>query len=247
MTITPYYQDDHATIYHGDSLEIMPELAGVIDMVFTSPPYNLGVTAGGGMHKGSLAASDLAGGYGEHDDAMPVDVYDEWQTKCVAAMWETLTENGAVFYNHKPRPWAKTLKLPTAYGTDLPLRQIVTWARHTGMNFSESFFLPTYEWIMIWAKEQWKLTSRSAGKIGSVWHVRPETDGAHPAPFPLKLPTLAINATEATMILDPFMGSGTTLRAAKDLGRHSIGIELEEKYCEIAATRLGQEVLDLGI
>jgi site-specific DNA-methyltransferase (adenine-specific) len=67
--------------------------------------------------------------------------------------------------------------------------------------------------------------------------------GCHPCPKPLRLFTWLINQTDAQTILDPFMGSGTTLRAAKDLQRKSIGIEIEEKYCEIAAKRLAQEVL----
>jgi DNA modification methylase len=69
----------------------------------------------------------------------------------------------------------------------------------------------------------------------------------HPTQKPLDLMKWCLNfLPKSQTILDPFMGSGTTLRAAKDLGRQCIGIEIEEKYCEIAARRLGQEVLDLA-
>jgi hypothetical protein len=70
----------------------------------------------------------------------------------------------------------------------------------------------------------------------------------HPTPLPLSLCVELISAFGQSdgPVLDPFMGSGTTLRAAKDLGRRAIGIEIEERYCEIAAKRLGQQVLDFG-
>ena len=242
----PYYEDDYCTIYHGDCLEILPEIGA--DLFFTSPPYNLGTTNGGasGMHAGSLAARDLAGGYATYDDARPQHIYDAWQALVVATMWQSLSDDGAIFYNHKPRVQGGRVLLPTEYGKNLPLRQIVVWDRGTGMNFSESFFLPKSEWIIVWAKDGWRLASRKASEAGDVWRIRPETDAQHPAPFPLSLPMAAIAATSAEVVADPFMGSGTTLRAAKDLGRKAIGIELDERYCEIAAKRLGQEVLDFG-
>jgi DNA modification methylase len=244
--VKAYYADDTCTIYHGDCMEVLPDLAGV-DLVFTSPPYNMGISASGrsGMHAGSLAAADLSGGYGVHDDAMPEAEYDEWQTEVVAALWRTLSDAGAIFYNHKPRPWNGTLKLPLSYGHGLPLRQIVVWDRGTGLNFSASHFLPKCEWIVVWAKPEWRLRDRSASQVGDVWRVPPDHNPDHPCPFPLILPATAISVTEPRLVLDPFMGTGTTLRAAKDHGVRAIGIERSERYCELAAQRLAQEVLPL--
>ena len=90
---------------------------------------------------------------------------------------------------------------------------------------------------------------RAGDQKTDVWRFAPATTGSgHPTPKPLDLITYMtrLSSRKGATILDPFTGSGTTLRAAKDLGRKAIGIELEERYCEIAAKRMAQEVFDFG-
>ncbi len=236
--MTPYYQDDLVTIYHGRAEDVLPTLSGV-DLVFTSPPYNLGHMSGG--------LANLAGGYAGYDDQMPDAAYVEWQRFCLRLMWDALSPDGAIFYNHKPIPRDGQIVLPLRLNPDLPLRQIVIWYRQMGVNWSPTHFLPVHEWIMVLAKPTWRLRDKGESHVSDVWAVRPVMEAEeHNAPFPVGLPMRAIGATNAALVVDPFMGTGRTLEAAKTLGRRAIGIEIEERYCEIAAQRCSQEVLGLA-
>jgi site-specific DNA-methyltransferase (adenine-specific) len=250
--VKPYYEDGSVTIYHGDCREVLASLVGLsVDLVFTSPPYNMGRdhyanwSTARGLWKRAARPGGIAHGYGAHSDAMPQAIYEEWQRDVLRACWRILSPTGAIFYNHKPRVLDGSLWTPLVLNPDLPLRQILIWDRVIGMNFSRTHFLPMYEWIMVFARKEFRLTTRGASGHGDVWTVQP-MPSEHPAPFPLALPTKALDATGATTVLDPFAGSGTTLRAAKDLSRKAIGIEIEERYCEIAAQRCAQEVFDFG-
>lgn len=252
---TPYYVDDFVTLYHGDCLDLLPSIAGV-DLVVTSPPYNLkvmpwpplghwvdGQAKGGG---GKWSGSDGRGGieYEDHDDAMPWAEYVDWQRNVLSACWDSLSEHGAIYYNHKPRPAGEKVWLPLELNPGLPLRQVVIWARAGGINFAPTHYVPTCEWVMVFAKSGFRLRDKSASGVGDVWRIVQEANTQHPAPFPLGLPARAIETTKPSLVLDPFAGSGTTLRAAKDAGIPSIGIEKSERYCEIVAKRLAQDVLD---
>lgn len=109
-------------------------------------------------------------------------------------------------------------------------------------------FRRDYEMVMVSHRKGGKLAwAEEAEAVSNICSFYLKNDRLHPNEKPLDLPLHFIRLTTEAggMILDPFMGSGTTLRAAKDLGRRAIGIELEEKYCEIAARRMGQEVLPL--
>ena len=90
---------------------------------------------------------------------------------------------------------------------------------------------------------------RPSHQWGSVWRFPIERTRSHPAQKPLAMMSqiIDVSSRDGDTVLDPFMGSGTTLRAAKDMGRQAIGIEQEERYCEIAAKRLAQEVLPLEL
>jgi len=264
----PYYQHGGIVIWHGDCREILPLLpAASIDLVFTSPPYNLGNTTGGGFPDrfghylkstglsgrgggGKWGGGALANGYGVHNDDMPHETYLAWQGAVLEACWRLLTDRGAIFYNHKPRVLDGRLVPPLDY-VPAPLRQFVRqeiiWKRSGGINFSPAFYLPMHERIVVLARRDFRLTSKGASGVGDVWDEHQETNNSHPAPFPIGLPARAIETTAPELTLDPFMGSGTTLRAAKDAGRQAVGIEIEERWCEMAARRLQQEVLDFGV
>jgi len=239
--IEPYYSDDFVTIYHGDCLEIIPEIASV-DLVVTSPPYNLGDTSKyrNGRKKSSMA-NHISNGYNSYSDDLSHEEYINWHKRVVSECWKTLTDKGAMFWNHKPRVKGNEVKLPLELlPGEVLLRQIIIWDRGNGFNRTGSFFVPSHEWILLIAKPDFRIKTRN---VTDVWRIHPNADNTHPASFPLKLPLTAISSNDAQMILDPFMGSGTTLRAAKDLGRKAIGIEIDEQYCETAVKRLAQEVL----
>lgn len=247
--IEPFYADDTCTIFHGDCLEVMAEL-GDVDIVVTSPPYNMGLVPGGngrGMYR--PGASNKAGrfreGYdGTNDDAMPYHEYCDWQRTVLAECWR-LARRG-VFYNHRPRVEHGRLRFPLdgEYGADPVLRQIIVWDRGTGIDVNLRNFCTRQEWIMLFAKPEFALADHSASGMGDVWRLGIETTvPEHPAPFPLGLPTRCIEATKPESVLDPFLGSGTTLVAAKAAGVRGIGIEKSEAYCELAVKRVAQESL----
>ena len=254
----PYYSDEWVTLYHGRCEDVLPTLSGV-DLFVTSPPYNLGASPwphlghwkpgdGAGGKSKWRNGSDAGGGvqYDGHDDAIPWPLYVWWQHMCWRAMWEALADDGAIFWNHKTRVIGARLWRPDELiPSDLPLRQELVWARSGGMNYNPTAFVPTHERIFVVARDAWRLKSKGASGIGDVWRI-PQEPSPHPAPFPVELPARAIESTDAHLVADPFAGSGSTLVAAKRAGRKAIGIELSEAYCEIAAKRLAQGVLDFG-
>jgi modification methylase len=251
LPVSRVEQIGRATLYNADCIEVLPRLSGV-DLAFTSPPYNLGNTAlGSGGFPGKLGHNSdkrclngkwgggaLANGYGLHDDAMPHEEYVAWQKSVLSALWNTMSDKGAIFYNHKVRVMNGVAITPLEYNPGLPLRQIIIWKRAGGVNFSPAFYLPTHEWIALFAKPDFRLRDKAASGIGDVWEVSQESGTEHPAPFPVGLPLRALETTTAQTVLDPFMGSGTVGVACHTKGRSFIGIEREPRWFDLACKRI---------
>ncbi len=226
----------------GDCLEVMRQLPEKsIDLVVTSPPYNLKNSTGNGMKpcttSGKWANAALQNGYSHYDDNMPINKYNEWQHNCLLEMWRLLKDEGAIFYNHKWRVQAGLLQDRSEIVKDFPVRQIIIWRRKGGINFNPGYFLPTYEVIYLIAKPNFRLVPK-ANAYGDVWEFTQEMKNEHPAPFPVALIDRIISSTNAQIILDPFMGSGTTAISAIKNNRQYIGIELSPDYCQMAENRI---------
>ena len=230
-----------STLYLGDCREVLAGLPdGLSEIAFTSPPYNLGegMEDKGGLrvgHSGSKWGSrKLRDGYGDYNDAMPYPEYVDWQATILNELWRVCA--GAIYYNHKPRIVKRAARLPLF--TDLPLRQIITWDRGSGFNCMDGAYMPTSEWIVLYAKPAWSLRDKSASAVGDIWRVPATVDPDHPASFPKALPARALETSGAASLIDPFMGVGTSGVAAVEMGRDFTGIELNERYFDIACRRI---------
>ena len=211
----PYYQDDYATIYHGDCREVLPQLPKV-DLVLTDPPYNAPYI--GPNHR------TYVNGRG----ALPQIEYETFTRDWVALM---------------PDSWVLT---PGIDNTHLypPPRWILCWLKPAAVSFNRFGGYNAWEPIFCYGKCLQKL-GQDYLRFDTL-NLKKGAERHHPCPKPLSLWTYLISKMPEGIVIDPFVGSGTTCRAAKDLERKSIGIEIEERYCEMAAKRMAQEVLPLG-
>ncbi|MYB41087.1 MAG: site-specific DNA-methyltransferase [Chloroflexi bacterium] len=229
-------------VHTGDCLDLLPLLPqGSIDLIVTSPPYNLKNSTGNGLKDGRGGKWPTAGlieGYDGHDDAMPNGEYIEWMRDVMHEMMRVLREDGALFFNHKWRVQGGELqRLADKITAGFPVRQIIIWRRSGGINFNPGYFVPTYEVIYLIAKPEFLLAPK-ANAHGDVWDIRQEMRNPHPAPFPIELAQRCIESTNARIVLDPMIGSGSTAIAAEVAGRKWIGMEVSEQYTQVANERI---------
>lgn len=226
----------------GDAVELMNKMPREsVGCIVTSPPYNLSNTTGSiksvFCKNSTWENAPLRNGYTNHNDSMPYEEYVKWQRECLTAMMRVLRDDGAIFYNHKSRVQNGLLQDRYSILEGFPVRQCIIWHRTGGINYGEGFFLPTYEVIYLICKPNFKLTP-TARRQGDVWRINQARENSHPAPFPAQLAKRCIESTTAEIILDPFMGSGTTAVAAEVLERDWIGIDTSKEYCELATERI---------
>ncbi len=212
---TPYYEADGITIYCGDCRDILPEINA--DVLVTDPPYGMDFVSSWTTHRPIANDKDTSA----RDDAL--------------ALWGD--RPALVFGTWRVARPAQT-------------RQVITWLKSSVGPGMGDLSLP------------WGCATEEIYVIGTGWHGtrRPnfiatsEQRGnpyghsavfGHPTPKPVELMRWLIECAPAGIVVDPFAGVGATAIAAKQLGRLAIGIELEERYCEMAVKRLSQGVLNL--
>ena len=251
-----HFQNEQFTLIHDDVLTTPYVTANSIDLIVTSPPYNVDIQ------------------YGAHDDQMSYADYlaftREWIAKCYA-----LAKPEGRFCLNIPLDKNKGGQQSVCADITTIAKQI-GWKYHSTIIWNEQnisrrtawgswlsasapFVIAPVEVIVVLYKESWKKTSGSKKSditreefmawTNGVWNFNGESKKrvGHPAPFPIELPRRCIKLFTfvGDVVLDPFLGSGTTLVACAETGRQGIGFEIDVNYCELARKRL-EKIFDPG-
>ena len=242
----PYYEDASVTIYHGDMFDILPSLSGV-NAVVTDPPYS-----SGGAFRGDRAQQTTVKYVRSEQRAYFAEFAGDNRDQRSFLVWCTLWLNaarvasvpGAVLCSFIDWRQLPTLTDAVQAG-GWTWRNIATWWK-PGVRMIRGAFSSSAEYVIYGTNGPTK--TDFDGAVQNVFRCAPASDKQHIAQKPADVMQWVISVVPpSSLVLDPFMGSGSTLLAAKAKGHRAIGIEVSEQYCEIAAQRCAQEVISLGL
>lgn len=227
----PYYEDDLVTIYHGDAREILPTLDAA-DAIVTDPPYSSGGFQESGKSSGSI-------GTRESQTIQFDNLSTRGYERLMREVLRHANQADEIYVFTDWRMWINTFDAVEAAGWRI--RNMLVWDKgQMGMGMP---WRNQHELIAFGKRSPGRIID---GKLGNVLSAKRSGNRNHPTEKPVDLLQTIIGNTDALTVLDPFMGSGTTLRAAKNLGRRAIGIEIDERHCHTAAMRMAQDVFDLA-
>jgi len=249
-----YYQKDNFTILNDDILKTSAIEPGSVDLVVTSPPYNVDIQ------------------YESHKDDVSYGDYLEFSEKWMARCYDFLKNDGRFCLNV---PLDKNKGGQQSVGADFTtLAKKIGYKYHSTVVWNEGnisrrtawgswrsasapYVIAPVELVIILYKDRWKKTSGSKQSdvtrdefmawTNGLWTFNGESKKriGHPAPFPLELPKRCVKMFSyvGDTVLDPFMGSGTTLIAAGMNGRQAIGVDVDKGYCKLAQARIEKEAV----
>lgn len=248
-------------VEHGDAykeLQLLP--GGSVDLIVTSPPYNLAASVSAQGHPNASRGSHYANrGYPECSDALPEPEYQQQQIAVLTELARVLKPGGSLCYVHKdrlnggklisPHQWIEPMLATQEGDYPLVLRQTIIIDRGTTHQNNPAYFAPVHEQLYWFTRGITHRNLGGLGKWGSVWHIPRETSPAfpHPAPMHYEIPRRCILALSrpGDLVADPYSGTGTTGAAALNYGRGYVGIDNVAAYVRLSGIRLSQLMLPL--
>lgn len=228
----PYYQDDRVTLYHGSAFDLFPSLADrCVDAVITDPPYAERTHVNARAHRGKVVTEGIS--FAAITDAALASALRSMGRVSRGWVIATLDYRHAVQFDTEPPEGLKCQRVGVWVKTN-PTPQL------TGDR-------PAQGWESIaYFHRADRRSNWNGGGLHGNYTMRIAAPEGHPTakPLPLVQDLVRKFTNHGDIVLDPFAGSGTTLRAAVNEGRRAIGIEIDEHYCELIAKRMGQMALD---
>lgn len=224
--MTPYYDADGITLYHGDARELLDAWNVEDGVLVTDPPYGIAWRQRAYLTRGKSRGQRTR----EHPS-----ILNDGDTSCrdeVLRIWG-------------PKRPALVFGAADAAAPDGTRRSLI-WRKPADAGlFGASIWRRDWEPIHVLGQWPRSPATESAVLSSASGSHRQYAQGVHPHAKPVDLMQRLLAVCPTGTIVDPFAGSGSTLVAAKRLRRRAIGVELDERYCAVAVRRLGQSVLDL--